>query len=906
MKSGNKRIKKELQNKEKVKVSSSAASSESVVDSNVTVFKEKVLLWLFSVLAAIVSFIFLAKILVHFYHPDIKALTDYAIKNTVLGNGNDPRPEPVEAALFRLGVVTMIPLSIVYYIFLGKIKFISKIAAGKGFDVVLMAISAGVVILAIIDFKAFNPFGSGTGEQAMSARDMIGLTNFDFYFSGLFIYDNPYFYFFILVPLLTAVFFFFRNKIDEPSVLKRVVSIIGFSIIAIAIVTIGGMNIFYFPYTYENKYDFNCVYYSMTQVYSGSPMLVDGFTNAYGLYPHFLNLIFKVIGLNVFHFTLVMSTLIVVSLVLNFYVAYKLVKNNIILLLGFASSLFLPYITGKILSNFDSYFATYPIRHLIPSVLLFLSYQYFTKRSIKLYAIIFVVTSMFILWNPEFGLVCYMAWLATNIFVDFYNSEGKVNVAGILKHIVFAIVSVAVVFGLYVILIKISYGTSPDISMLFGYMLFFAKYGMGLLPMALIHPWHLVVLGILLGFLYSGVNWFHRKVTPKVAIVFMMAIVTLGFFVYYQGRSHNWNLYGVCGFLFLMLTVLGDELWENIKKTRTVSLYVLFSLFLAAISFSFIEITIHLPKMIDLVYQDNEKDQQAKEQEQVNSNTDFILKNSVEGEKIMLFTKAFYDDLYYDGNKRKSAFNPGMEALVLNKDITKMTCRIRDSSFKVFIEPSLCNYQFLVKPVAVTAATYELTSVNRSMCLLKKRHLNPVMPIFFQNSPDLILHRKYDDDTTGFNMRVSDALGIGRLNAPAQFSVQLLFHTQTQIFSYASLIGNMDDTSGFLIANVLNSPNYFFGVNGKGSSISLPENQWVYCVANYFDNHIEITVNGGAPFNIPIEHPLKQSSQLLYIGNLGYYRYYLGPIAEVALSSNFLSSEQISATWKKISESMVK
>jgi hypothetical protein len=90
---------------------------------------------------------------------------------------------------------------------------------------------------------------------------------------------------------------------------------------------------FDFPYTWENKYDFNPIYYTIGQVYAGSPMLVDGFTSTYGLYAHFLAPICRIIGLNVSNLTAVMSLLIVLTFALTLVAMLRMVKSKLLIML---------------------------------------------------------------------------------------------------------------------------------------------------------------------------------------------------------------------------------------------------------------------------------------------------------------------------------------------------------------------------------------------------------------------------------------------------------------------------------------------------------------------------------------------------------------------------------------------
>jgi len=617
-----------------------------------------------------------------------------------------------------------------------------------------------------------------------------------------------------------------------------------------------------------------------------------------------LNPLFQIIGLSVFKFSLVLSIIEGIMYVFSFYFLNKLVRNKIILFLGFSAILFFTNLDFKLLTAFDCSFTFFPIRYIIPATLIFMSTLYVYKRSQIIYWLTFVIMGFFILWNPEIGMVCYLAWLAFNTYNDFYDEHGKINIRRLLLHWLFGIGIVFLVFGFYKLCIYAFYGTSPDFGLLFGYISIFAKIGMGLLPMTLVHPWNIEAVVLILGFTYCIVKWYKKEITPRTSLVFLTSVIALGFFVYFQGRSHNWafsvsSMYGL-----VLLTILGDELWEHIKSINIIPLHALFVVFLFVISFSLFEIVFNLDKINELVYQNDDKSKQVDEEKRIENSTDFILKNSKEKEKIIVLTAGQYQGLYFDGHKRISAYNPGLQELVLYSDMDRLKSTLKDSSYNIFIEPKLCTVPYMVGPLAAVAATYEVKEVTPSIAMLTKQKITNHFETYFSNTSIQILHRKYENDTTGINLRIGDALGIKPIATGNEFSVEVLFNSRNQIYEYASLIGNMDDSSGFIIARILNSSNYFFGINGKGFALPAPNNEWVYCVMNVFPTHVDIYENGKISGTLALQTPMRQSLEKLFIGNSGYLRYYIGTISEIAVNNRVLDNNQVQSTWDEIAKSI--
>ena len=862
--------------------------------------QEEIIRWILSIFCALGVYLLVANIIKSVYHPDINVLLQDAQKLLLEPGG--VKPEPVEAMLFRSGVVVILLSLLAFYTLFSKAQFIKNMAQKQTFLVISGICVVVIAAMIWLDFSALNPFFSADGSQAQNARDMTGRTNFDFYFGGFFLGKYLLFYTFILVPLIACLFFLGIKKYhwENNKLFNKSTNIIGYAVFGGVVLASVAMSVFYFPYAFETKYNFNAVYYSMTQVNAGSPMLVHGFSNTYGLYPEFLNIIFHFIGLSVLKFTSVMAILIGLAFITNFYALRQFVSNNVILFLGVLTVIFFPFLDFKYGQNFDCNFALYPIRYIIPSTLIFLATLYFNKRSQIVYWTTFVVSAFLALWNPEIGLVGYISWILVNVFFDFYSPEGKINGKKILSHLGIGVGVIVLVFYSYKLLILAIYGASPDLGTLFSTIQVFGKVGFDMLPMSLVHPWNITALILILSFVYAISKWYKKEITPKVALIFMVSFLGLGFFAYFQGRSHNWQLAQSSSMCLILLTLMGDDLWKIVKKTNILFLNALFVIFLFLISFSIFEIVFNVDRINQLVSQEDDKTKQQEEQTRIENNNDFIQKNSKEGEKIYVFTARQYQGLYFDGNKRVSAFNPGLGELFLISDRARLEQEISDSAFSVFIEPAISNLFYMARPFACMAASYEFKGVNQSMVMLEKRKTKIPQKAFFENTSATIFHRKYSDDTTGIRLRANDAEGTTPVNLGTTFSVEILFNSKTQIYQYASLVGNMNDSSGFVIANIINSPNYFFGINGKGFAAPIPNNEWVYCVMNVYPDHIEVYSNGNLVGTLPLAQPIRRSPEKLFIGNVGFMRYYIGAISEVAINTTVKDKGQVQATWDAI------
>ncbi len=876
-----------------------------------TPLKEEMLRWIFSILGAVLIYYIIASIVHNVYHPDIELLNKKV--SDLLIEPFYARPEPMEAMLFRLGVLTIVPATLGLYALLSRTKWISSLAGKPAYLLITGACLLAIAALIYFDFTAANPYGPLSGEPSQNKRDVTSATNFDFYFADLFVGNYLLFYVFVIVPLIACIFFIgIKKKNWEQNKMFTVVSsVAGYGLIALVIAVIVAMNIFYAPYRSENKIDLTAVYYSMTQVYAGLPMLVNRFTNTYGLYPHFLNPLFQVIGLNVLKFSMVMSLLTGLSFIMNLYALRKLVSNNIILFLGFTTIMFFPYLDFKFTTIFDSVFSYYPIRYLVPSVLIFLSVLYFFKKSALRYWATFFISACLILWNPEIGLVCYISWILVNIYSDFYGPDGKPAIKKMLSHVIAGIIIVFAVFYTYKLLIYIAYGAWPDLSLLFTTITLFGNLGVGALPMSLVHPWNIMALILILGFTYPVVKWFKKEITPKSTLLMLVSLIGLGYFVYFQGRSQNTNFAFSSCFSLFVLTILADELWATARKTNDLLLNGLFVICLLIVSFSAFEIAYGQDKMKDLVFQEADKAEHPEEQELVDGDVSFIVDNTNEHESIHILARRKYQALFFDGNKRRSAFNPGNLEVFFKTDIARLEDILIDSPSTVFMEAIVNAYPFMERSYAAAGASYTFGAANGKISKLTKRKIRNSEATFFTDTQQAVLHRKYTDDRAGMKRRVDDAEGIAPVAPGPEFSVSVLFFSSFQIFLDATLVGNANrkDSSGFTIAHLLNTSKYYFTVNSTSISTPVPNNTWVYLVANAYTDHVNIFINGSLAAVGALKGPIRTSAKKVSVGNHGEpgeFRDFIGAISEVAIVNKVQDSIEIKNKWLEIKQTLQK
>jgi hypothetical protein len=308
------------------------------------------------------------------------------------------------------------------------------------------------------------------------------------------------------------------------------------------------------------------VLYPLAQVRAGKTLLVDC-AALYGLYPHLLQPLFKILPLSVYYFTAVMACLILASLSAQWLFLRTLTKNNIVFLCGIAAASYFAYLSPRIVL-WDPYFQYWPIRALFPSLLLLLSSLYLRGRAQRIvYHGSFLCASVAILWNPDTGIVVFGSWVLLLCYRELFRNSWRAAWRALLGHGLQASGSLLLVFGGYAVFARLRSGSWPDWRMSFSYYELFSHYGYFMLPMAdLPHVWGLIA-GIYVLALAISIHGLLRKRDELFhGSLFLLAVLGSGLFGYYNGRSHDNCMMSWLYVPIIIVTLLVDRVFTAVKS----------------------------------------------------------------------------------------------------------------------------------------------------------------------------------------------------------------------------------------------------------------------------------------------------------------------------------------------------
>jgi hypothetical protein len=408
---------------------------------------------------------------------------------------------------------------------------------------------------------------------------------------------------------------------------------------------------------------FNAIFHAMSQVFLGKELLVD-LPHQYGLYPHILEPIFRITGLSVLTFTLLMGVLCIATFWSILKVLKALTFDRGIACLGVITLFYYSYIF-RMSQNPDPYFQYYPIRTVFPALSIYLVYRYFKERSKACSALLSVLGSVALLWNFETGFVVFAAWLMLLVI----DRVSRREYAAIPRDISAGLFILILVVSLFSAALYFRYGHLPDYGSFFMFQRIFYNYGFFMLPMEPFHPWNLVALIYVMGLLHTIEALYSRNDSVKARVVAYLSLLGIGLFAYYQGRSHNEVLLLVSWPAAMLLTIFMDALLASIKSHGRLIEKFLFAGVLGLVFFSLVS----LPKGFQATYPGKNgiaarmRSLTSNETTPVMGRIDMVKRRIVKGEEVLILS--YLSGLYYLESETTNPLRlPGPVEMLLKSD----------------------------------------------------------------------------------------------------------------------------------------------------------------------------------------------------------------------------------------------
>jgi hypothetical protein len=303
----------------------------------------------------------------------------------------------------------------------------------------------------------------------------------------------------------------------------------------------------------------NAVIYSVAMVQQGKFLLID-LTNQYGLYPHFLYPLFKLIDVNVTTFSLVMASLTATSYALLYFALKKVIRNKFILFLAITSVLYFSLFSFLFNGIYDSYYAYRPIRMIFPALTFFLAYSYIVNPTKKLYLVTISVSSIAILWNFDAGIFCFLSFYLYICYEKLLGRRLILFIPLLLKHTLYFLLILAITFFLYSLIIYLQAGSFPDWLMFLKYQKIFVDIGYVAIRLPVFNAWNLIFIVYLIGILIGLRSLYFNHSNQHDKLVFFTSLMGLGIAAYYVNRSHDYAVWQTLYPSMIVISLFLDRL----------------------------------------------------------------------------------------------------------------------------------------------------------------------------------------------------------------------------------------------------------------------------------------------------------------------------------------------------------
>jgi hypothetical protein len=391
------------------------------------------------------------------------------------------RPEPQEQASYLL-ICSIVPLSMVVWL----LSRSSLIACLKSFIkesiLIKMLWTTGITAqLALFGFIMWNVSGSERVVARCFVTGAISVT-----LIGLFLWKTRSFY----LARSSS-----RSRVARPDFLLPELIAIGYTVIRL-LPSIAIEPNHYQPYP---KAHLGSTLGAFAAALNGRTNLVDYASSYNFLLNYLLEPIFRLFGLTPATYTMAMSVLTLIVMMMVFAIFKALTKSSWLSLgcfLPFCAISFFPMDQSEVsVYTFANYFAAMPLRYFGPVLAAFLTSWYLQRPSKGKMSVLFLTGGLSLVQNPDFGLSALVASLIavlsstaesihprgkTGFLFNLVPAKGKT--ASILSIFVG---SVGLAIFLWVSFTFVRSGKFPDIGMLLLIRRLFVYFGFNMIPMDL-------------------------------------------------------------------------------------------------------------------------------------------------------------------------------------------------------------------------------------------------------------------------------------------------------------------------------------------------------------------------------------------------------------------------------------
>jgi len=360
--------------------------------------------------------------------------------------------------------------------------------------------------------------------------------------------------------------------------------------------------------------EFNTIFYSVSQASQHKVCFVD-YISQYGCYSQLMAPLINLFRIeHVVFFTIIFSGLMLLTYFLLFYISSKIIKSKLVLFM-FMAIIMLTWRSWAFTHfSVSPYFQYWPLRIVFPIISLYLYYKYWiTKSNYYIYSLL-IAGVVGVYWNVDSGVAVLYAIFSSGIIYHFTKTW--------FQYLLFLITLVIIIA---ISLVLTNSGFAEYFSTMFSSHISFFISGFNMLALPVNgHLWQLILILYVSTVFYYAYRLKFQELLMYEAISVYLAFLGFGLFLYYQGRSHDFNLIGVIWPALMILAIHIDR--GLLVRKHAPMVQVSYGLFIAVgiLSFTKLIFGVNVP-LSTLKY--NLQTFSSQKKSLVESKADFISEN---------------------------------------------------------------------------------------------------------------------------------------------------------------------------------------------------------------------------------------------------------------------------------------
>lgn len=473
--------------------------------------------------------------------------------------------------------------------------------------------------------------------------------------------------------------------------------------------------------------DLDVVIFPLSQVMVGKHIWVD-FPSQYGIYPKLLYPIFKLIPQTVSSFTRVMASILFFSYFCIFYVLLKIRLDKFLFLFGGLAIICLTAENYLFLQGIEhQVMQVWPIRFFCPAFSVLLFYNFIKKKNLRNAAFMSILCSVAVIWNLETGMAIFLSYLGYLIFnfisEKFVDKSKKPNM--VRNYIILHVLIFMVLIGGFYVEVILSSGKIPDLFAIIKYQRIFYNLGFGMMPIPKSPSlWMVVMAMYLYGLSYSTYTMKNMNSSIKNELVFYLSLLGIALFVYYEGRSHIYNLPKIAWPAMLIALIFSDAVIKMLKlKVINKSYIYCVALFMSFIFVSGMFLIIKIP-YIYKSYMNQQDFVSHKYDEIMTINELNFIKSHLPFDKTCLIISKNQGAYSFELNIQSPLYGPGLTQTLLQSDLNNFIAQVHIKQPKcVFLGKKQSSYDLGVDYNKIFV-NYYVVAVNKykTMYFLKPKN----------------------------------------------------------------------------------------------------------------------------------------------------------------------------------------